>query len=234
MTYWLTIYALRALFALFTRLRARGRERVPRSGAFLLVSNHISHFDPPVFSAACPRGIDWMGSEILFRGGFWKFFFRKLNVIKVRQYEADHAALREAVRRVKRGRGVGLFPEGGIRAGAASLLGGQHQLYEGAFMIAVMGRAPILPCLVVGSDRLYHPRALARRPPIWVRFGELIPVQGQGREEVQRLREKTVEAIRRLADELRAEGGIREEDWPQTPQQRNPRLPPPPPRAATV
>ncbi len=227
MVYWITIYIFRILFPIFTRFRVSGKQRIPLSGAFLLVSNHVSHFDPPIYSAACLRAIDWLGSEILFRRTIPRLYFRLCNVIKVRQYEADQMALREAIRRVRAGRCVGLFPEGGIRAGEASLLGSGHKLYEGAFMIAVLGRVPILPCLVIGSDRLYNPASLLRRPPIWVRFGEPIHVTGQGREEIQRLKTTTLEAIRRLAAEVQAEGVIQKNDWPQTPQQRNPKIPPP-------
>lgn len=226
MFYWPTIWLLRLFLRILTRLRVAGRGRVPRKGVFVLISNHISHFDPEIFSAACPRAIDWMGSEILFRNALTRFFFRGLNVIQVRQYAADQAALRQAARRIRAGRCVGMFPEGGIRAGEAGILGSKHKVYEGAFMIAVLTRAPILPCLIIGSDRLYNPRSLLRRPPLWARFGEPICVMGEGREEIQRLREKAMEAIGRLADELRAEGEIHEADWPQTPQQRNPRIPP--------
>ena len=183
--------------------------------------------DPPVFSAACPRAIDWMGSEILFKGEITRFYFRKCNVIKVRQYQADQAALREAMRRVRLGRCIGLFPEGGIRVRERSILGDQFKLYDGAFMIAALQKVPILPCLVIGSDRLYNPKSLLRRPPIWVRFGEIIPIVGEGREEIERLKRKTIESIQNLARELRAEGEIQEDDWPQTPQERNPKIPPP-------
>lgn len=229
MSYWSLIYTLRLLFRLLTNFRVKGRNRVPRNGPVILLSNHISHMDPPVYSAACPRAIDWIGSDILFRKPFWRWYFNSLNVIPVRQYEADQKALREAIRRVRAGRCVGMFPEGGIRAGEKSLLGSNLKLYQGGFMIAVLTRAPILPCLVVGSDRLYNPANLLKRPPIWARFGEPITVQGEGREEISRLQDEFVKSVRRLADELRAEGPIREDDWPQTPQQRNPRIPPPKP-----
>lgn len=227
MFYWPLIWTFRILFSLLTRFRVHGRENVPVDRPFVFVSNHISHFDPPVFSAACPRAIDWMGADLLFRKSFWAFVFRNLNVIKVRQYEADQQALREAARRAKAGRCVGLFPEGGIRAGEKSVLGAQIELYEGAFMIAVLAGVPILPCLVVGSDRLYHPSSLRKRVPIWARFGEPIEVRGKGREEVARLKDAALVAIRKLAEELRAEGEVREDDWPKTPQERNPNIPHP-------
>ena len=226
MSYWLLIYTLRLLFRVFTGFRVKGRERVPRCGPVILLSNHISHMDPPVHSAACPRAIDWVGSEILFRTPFWRWYFGTLNVIPVRQYAADQKALRDAIRRVRAGRCVGMFPEGGIRAGEKSLLGSDMKLYQGGFMIAALTRAPILPCLVVGSDRLYNPSNLLKRPPIWAIFGDPIPVQGEGREEVARLEAEFVKSVRRLAEDLRAEGIVRDDDWPQSPQQRNPRIPP--------
>ena len=227
MVYWLTIHFARTFLRLFTCLRVSGKERVPKTGSFVLVSNHISHFDPPIFTAVCPRNIDWMGSEILFRGTITRFYFQQCNVIKVRQYEADQGALREAIRHVKKGRCVGLFPEGGIRAGETGILGGHCKLYEGAFMIAVLERVPIVPCLIMGSDRLYNPASLLRRPPIWVRFGKPIEVIGEGTDEIHRLRDETVKSIRQLVSELRAEGKFCKEDWPQTPQQRNPKIPAP-------
>jgi 1-acyl-sn-glycerol-3-phosphate acyltransferase len=227
MFYWTTIFILRVFFTLFTSFRVAGKDNVPRKGSLLIVSNHISHFDPPVYSAACSRVIDWLGSEILFKGKLPSFYFTQCNVIKVRQYEADQEALRKAMRRLKSDRCVGLFPEGGIRAGEKSILGSDGHLYEGAFMMAALTQTPIIPCLVVGSERLYNPRSLLSRPPIWVRFGNPIYPEKKGRDEIARLRIATLAAIRTLADELRAEGEVREDDWPQTPQQRNPKLPPP-------
>ncbi len=217
---WLSWFFSKAL----TRTRVEGRHNIPRHGAFLLVSNHISHFDPPVLSGASPRLIDWLASDILLRGWFWTAFFRGLKVVPVRQYEADHRALRETLRRLHNGRCVGVFAEGGIRAGATSLLATDEGVYNGAFVLAALGRCPIIPCLVIGSDRLYAPAALRRRPPIWVRFGEPIhPGQGD-RSEAPLLKQRTLEAIRGMAAELKASGKARAEDWPQTPQQRNPRL----------
>ncbi len=227
MIYWATIYLLRFLFRVFTRFHVKGREHIPKTGGFILVSNHISHFDPPAHSAACTRGIDWAGSEILFRGTLTRWYFRICHVIKVRQYEADTGALRESIRRVRAGRCVGLFPEGGIRRGEDSILGSQGQLYDGAIMIATLTGAPLLPCLVMGTDRLYHPKSLLHRPPIWIRFGPPISVQGKDAVERDRLKNEMIRSIRRLAVEWEREEKPTTDDWPQTPQQRNPKIPPP-------
>jgi 1-acyl-sn-glycerol-3-phosphate acyltransferase len=227
MFYWFVITIFRLFFLSFSRMKVTGRENIPKSGPFVIVPNHISHFDPPAFSAASFRGIDWLGSDILFKTTLMRMFFNGCNVIKVRQYEADQEALRVAIRRARAGRPVGLFPEGGIRAGDASVLGSASQFYEGAFMVAMMAQAPVLPCLIVGSDRLYNPRVWLRRPPIWMYFGKPIPTKGKGREEIHRLRDEALKSIREMAAHLRAEGGLCEDDWPKTPQERNPKIPPP-------
>ena len=225
MLYYPTTCTARAVIPLLARVRTVGRARVPRQGGFVLVSNHISHFDPHLLAMACPRRIDWMASDVLFRHPLAAFYFRNVRTIFVRQYQADHGALREAIRRARKGRCIGVFAEGGIRAGEASLVGGRPSLYDGAFMIAIMARAPVLPCLVLGTDRLYQPRNLLRRPPLWFRFGAPIPVDGLSRDDGPALREKFLAAFRALVDEVRAEGEVRDDDWPQTPQQRNPKIP---------
>lgn len=229
MLYHLSIATMRLMAPLAARVCVGGRERVPRQGGLVLVSNHISHFDPHLLAMASPRRIDWMASDVLFKNRFSAFYFRHVRTIFVRQYQADHGALREAIRRARQGRCIGVFPEGGIRAGEGSLVGGTPSLYEGAFMIAILGRAPILPALVLGTDRLYAPKNLWKRPPLWFRYGAPIPVEGLTREDVPALREQFLAGFRALLDEVRAEGEIRPDDWPQTPQQRNPKIPPPKP-----
>lgn len=226
MLYYPTTCTARVVMPLLARIRTAGREHVPQKGGFVLVSNHISHFDPHLLAMACPRRIDWMASDVLFRNPVAAFYFRNVRTIFVRQYQGDSGALREAVRRARQGRCVGIFAEGGIRAGEASLVGGRPNLYDGAFMIAVLGKVPIVPCLVLGTDRLYQPGNLLRRPPMWFRFGAPIPVEGATREDAPAIREKFLAAFRVLVDGVRAEGEIRDDDWPQTPQQRNPKIPP--------
>lgn len=229
MLYHASTAAMRLTAPLVARVRTGGRERVPRQGGLILVSNHISHFDPHLFAMASPRRIDWMASDVLFQNPFAAFYFRRVRTIFVRQYQADSGALREAIRRARQGRCIGIFPEGGIRAGEESLVGGRPALYEGAFMIAILGRAPLLPALVLGTDRLYAPGNLRKRPPLWFRFGDPIPVEGLTRADIPALQEKFLAGFRALLDEVRAEGEIRPDDWPQTPQQRNPKIPPPKP-----
>ena len=104
------------------------------------------------------------------------FLLRAVDAFPADRDRADRATIRTAIERLKHGRIVGLFPEGGIRDGTRSLLEGAP-LRPGASTLAHIASAPILPCVIVGSDRLYSKKSWLplRRTPIWIAFGDAIP-----------------------------------------------------------
>ncbi|QSR85223.1 1-acyl-sn-glycerol-3-phosphate acyltransferase [Methylacidimicrobium sp. B4] len=153
------------------RISIEGLERIPKSGGCLLVSNHISHFDPILLGMRSPRPIDYVADGKLFNDLVLAQILSALNVIPVDRSRQDARAAKAAVERLKQGRVVGLFPERGIRHGKASILLGA-QLSPSAAALAQMARAPVLPAVVVGSDRLYQLRSWHRPPRVFVSFGE--------------------------------------------------------------
>src|SRR5262249_15189998 len=144
-------------------------------GGFLLASNHISHFDPFLVSLTVRRKIDWMTMAEFFRPRVLGFLLRAIDAFPAERDRADLKTIRTAIERLKNGRVVGLFPEGGIRDGTRSLLEGAP-LRAGASTLAQIAGVPILPCVILGSDRLYSKRQWLpfRRTPIWIAFGNPI------------------------------------------------------------
>jgi 1-acyl-sn-glycerol-3-phosphate acyltransferase len=104
-----------------------------------------------------------------------RFLLRAVDAFPADRHRADRKTIRTAIERLKQGRIVGLFPEGGIRDGTRSLLEGAP-LRAGAATLAHIAGAPILPCVIVGSDRLYSKKSWLplRRTPIWIAFGDPI------------------------------------------------------------
>ncbi len=104
------------------------------------------------------------------------FLLRAVDAFPADRDRADRKTIRTAIERLKEGRVVGLFPEGGIRDGVRSLLQGAP-LRPGASTLAHIARIPILPCVILGSDRLYSRKRWLplRRTPIWIAFGNPIP-----------------------------------------------------------
>src|SRR5215470_16528491 len=115
---------VRFVFGCVARIHVVGQENANRAGAFLLASNHISHFDPFLIGLRVSRKIDWMTMAEFFRPPAFGLFLRSIDAFPAERDRADLKTIRAAIDRLKSGRIVGLFPEGGIRDGERSLLEG--------------------------------------------------------------------------------------------------------------
>jgi 1-acyl-sn-glycerol-3-phosphate acyltransferase len=151
---------MKLLFGSVARLYVLRRGNSDRAGGFLLASNHISHFDPFIISSVVRRKIDWMAMAEFFPLPLLGFLLRAVDAFPAERDRADRKTIRTAIERLKHGRIVGLFPEGGIRNGARSVLEGAA-LRPGASTLAHIAGIPIFPCVIVGSDRLYSKKTLA-------------------------------------------------------------------------
>lgn len=211
------------IFTFAARRRVVFLDPPPRKGGFILASNHISHFDPPLITISFPRKIDWIAVAELFHGWLLNAFFTGLNVIPVDRSGADRNALRTAVKRLKDGRVVGIFPEGGIRDGEKSIVNGAG-MKQGVALLSAMSGAPILPGVILGSDRFYNGKSWLpwRRPRVWLAFGKPIehPKGLSGDALRKHLQEAFAREIIALKDRLRRDFNLTDDDLPHSPQQR--------------
>jgi 1-acyl-sn-glycerol-3-phosphate acyltransferase len=214
---------VKLLFACVARVRVLRRENGNRVGGFLLAANHISHFDPFLISLAVQRKIDWMTMAEFFRSSALGFLLRAIDAFPAERDRADLKTIRTAIERLKSGRVVGLFPEGGIRDGTRSLLEGAP-LRPGASTLAQIAGVPILPCVILGSDRLYSKSRWLpfRRTPIWIAFGNPIShfpelQKSQARE---RIESELPAAFKNLYAELREKFRLTSDDLPHPPRER--------------
>ncbi|TMP96755.1 MAG: 1-acyl-sn-glycerol-3-phosphate acyltransferase [Verrucomicrobia bacterium] len=215
--------SMKLLFACVARVRVVRRENANHDGGFLLVANHISHFDPFIISSVVRRKIDWMAMAEFFPIPLLGHFLRAVDAFPADRNRADRATIRTAIERSKSGRIVGLFPEGGIRDGARSLLEGAP-LRPGASALAHIAGVPILPCVIVGSDRLYSKTRWLplRRTPIWIAFGDAIPPFPELEKSAARacIERELAAAFRRLYAELHGKFSLTPDDLPHPPRER--------------
>ena len=173
---WLLYHFFCTLFTIICRLifstRITGRDRVPRTGPLLLVSNHISLADPPLLGVATPRQVEFMAMVELFRHPFLAWLIRAVGSFPVDRSRVDHTAAREAIRRLRAGRCISIFPEGGIRLNDQSVLGGNPQFKPGVETIALLGGAAVMPVIVRGSRKPYDWRNWFRHETMSVTFGQ--------------------------------------------------------------
>jgi 1-acyl-sn-glycerol-3-phosphate acyltransferase len=214
---------VKALLGCVAHVRVLRPENANLDSAFLLAANHISHFDPPVISAVVSRKIDWMAMAEFFPVPLLGSFLRAVDAFPADRDRADRATIRTALERLKAGRIVGIFPEGGIRDGARSVLEGAP-LRSGAAALAHMAAVPIVPCVILGTDRLYARKSWLplRCTPVWIAFGDPIPHRAGPDKATARASTEAqlAAAFQSLYTALREEFMLTPDDLPHPPRER--------------
>lgn len=142
----------RGVFRIASRPLILHAERAARTGAYLLVANHASPFDAALLIAATPRVIRWLSIREIFRHPLAGWFLRSILALPLDRSRVDTMTMRRVTRALAAGRIVGMFPEGGVRHGADSVLRG-GRIKDGIAKLAELGDVPVLPCVVIGGAR---------------------------------------------------------------------------------
>jgi 1-acyl-sn-glycerol-3-phosphate acyltransferase len=183
---------VRALFRIVALpvflFRVEGAEHVPRLGPGVVVASHRSWLDPVCVGGACPRP-PWA-----------RWFYRIMGGIPVPPGGGPYTvtALRGALRVLHEGELIGVFPEG--RVFPEDRPGPMH---PGAAMLAVRGRAPVIPVVIRGSARAWpHGRSWPGPARVRVHIGPaVVPPAGRDRETVERFLSQIEARLEELAHE---------------------------------
>ena len=192
-------------------LEVRGREHIPSARPFILAANHVSFLDPLVVGVACPRRLSFMVRASLYRYRLLRWFFHGTRCIPIDREGGDVGAIRAAVRRLREGRPIAIFPEG-----TRQLSGRLGQAKRGVAVVATGGRVPIIPALVRGTCEALPPGSRRLHPAkIQVAFGPQIPyttspsateatgrLQAGGAARYQAIAEAVTQSWRRLDEQL--------------------------------
>ena len=152
-----------ALYPIY-RFDVIGADNFPKEGGILLCSNHINALDPPVVGINAPRPVNFMAKEELFNMPILKSILPGVNAFPVKRGMSDRDALRKALKLLKEGEVVGLFPEG-----TRSKDGKLGKGFSGAGFFALRGNANVVPCAIIGPYKPF------RR--LKVVYGEVIDMQ---------------------------------------------------------
>ncbi|MGQ0844022.1 MAG: lysophospholipid acyltransferase family protein [Sporichthyaceae bacterium] len=181
-----------------------GSEHVPVTGPAVLASNHVSYLDF-IFAGmgARPSGrlVRFMAKEGVFQHPVSGPLMRGMKHIPVDR-DAGMASFREALKALKAGEVVGVFPEATISRSFTV-----KEIKSGAVRMAVATKAPLIPCAVWGGQRLWTKgrgkNLLQRKVPILVYVGE--PMHPQRGEDPQVLADELKTRMQALLDRAQAD-----------------------------
>ncbi|MEE8170589.1 MAG: lysophospholipid acyltransferase family protein [Phycisphaerae bacterium] len=162
---------VRSVFLILFRVRVFHLNRVPRTGGVLLVCNHESFLDPLAAALALPRDVHFMARDTLFRHFIFGVFIRAVNAFPVRRGASDVAAFKEALRRLRAGGALLVFPEG-----TRSCDGRVGSFHVGPILLARRAGVPIVPVALDGTFKAWPRDARWPRPrAVRVTYGHPIP-----------------------------------------------------------
>jgi 1-acyl-sn-glycerol-3-phosphate acyltransferase len=171
------------------RRRVIGIENIPKTGGVLIAPNHRSVADPPIVGSAVNRPMFFMAKQELFDVPVFGWFMHRTNSFPVKRGEQDMGAFRKALKYLKDGVPVLIFPEGGRSRKEAF-----REARPGLGMFACMAQVPAIPVRVINSDKLFEFR------PIKVIFGKPIyPPKEYTKDDYQEFSETVLEAVKKLA-----------------------------------
>jgi 1-acyl-sn-glycerol-3-phosphate acyltransferase len=172
------IAAAKTMFrVLDLRISIEGAQHIPRTGGAVLASNHVSYLDfifCGLGAQPSRRLVRFMAKQEVFTNKISGPLMRGMHHIAVDR-EAGAASYRAALKALRGGEVIGVFPEATISRSFTV-----KDLKTGAGRMAASGGVPLIPMAVWGTQRLWtkgRPRTLTRRhTPISIVIGEPIPV----------------------------------------------------------
>ena len=163
--------------------RIDGVENLPRTGPFILVTNHTSNLDPLMMGWASGHQIDrivhFMAKVEMRSWPLLGWLATQSGVYFVRRGEGDRAAQQFSLDSLAAGRPIALFPEG-TRSRTGHLRAGK----PGAALLAIRSGAPLVPAGISGTHRIFPKGArFPRASKVRIRIGEpfTLPHQPKGR-----------------------------------------------------
>lgn len=150
----------RIIFKLFIRVKVINPEKVPQTGAVIVVANHESMLDMFLIAYRLPRYLKWMAKEELFRNRLFGKLLTALGAYPIRRQSRDVGAAKMTKAFLEQGEILGIFPQGTRSRGRGRSLA----VKPGFVRFAVESDALIQPVAIWGKIRLFG--------KVYVRFGD--------------------------------------------------------------
>ena len=119
---------------------------------YIFIGNHLSVFDVVFPTISTNRAVHFMAKNVLFEKGLMKWFVNKSECILVNRDGTDVKAVMQAMKYLKKGENVAIFPEGTRNKTNERFL----PFKGGATAISIKTKTPIVPLVQVKKIRIFR------------------------------------------------------------------------------
>jgi 1-acyl-sn-glycerol-3-phosphate acyltransferase len=190
-----------------------GRRNVPKTGAVILASNHLSFIDSVIITLFAPRPVCFLAKDSYFTGkgvkGFLsRTFFRGIGAIPVTRGvgQAAQDALDAGLSLLHEGEAFAIYPEG-TRSRDGRLYRGK----TGVAWLALNAGVPVVPVALRGTDKVQPIGSKGiRLAKVTIQFGKPLDLSFHGKADSGRARrhatDQVMDAIAAMSGQARADG----------------------------
>ncbi len=153
----------RAILNALLSVKITGLENIPARGPAIVLPNHTSFLDSIILGFYADRDIWFMAKNSEYRHAPLKWFLRHAGSFPVRRYNIDVLAIRNAIRVIRHGHVLGIYPEG-----ERTWDGGMLPIRTGTMRLVLALNTPVIPVGISGAYSLM---------PRWTSSIKLSPVK---------------------------------------------------------
>jgi len=185
-------------------LSVDGLDRIPEKEAVLFIGNHRSYFDIVVAYSILPRPTGFISKKEIAKIPNIELWMRELHCLFLdrENLKQNLQVIIEAIKQVKAGISMWIYPEGTRTRGESELDLGEFK--AGSFKIAEKSGCKIVPVAMINTRRIMEedfPRLHSAK--VYVQFGKPIDLAELSEEDRKNIAEYTRERIREMLAELK-------------------------------
>ncbi|MFT4084234.1 MAG: lysophospholipid acyltransferase family protein [Nocardioides sp.] len=126
-------------------VRLHATENIPTTGPVIMASNHVGIADGPLLAIFSPRGVHALTKSEMFEQPFLRRFLNFAGQIPLHRSFTDPGAVRIALRVLRAGHVMAIYPEGARGSGEL------ERFHLGAAYFGLVSGAPIVPAYMFGT-----------------------------------------------------------------------------------
>ncbi len=139
-------------FSLFYPMKVYGKENIPEGGA-VLVSNHFRAIDCGFIKRIYYKNIKFLAKKEVFKNKLIGKIAKAYGGIPIDRENPDMKSLLEAIKEIKKGHKLCIFPEG------TRNISGTNELQEikgGSAVFSVKAKCPIVPIMILNKSKIFR------------------------------------------------------------------------------